>query len=161
MEFRRNGGRGVNRKLPHLGDGGRGVNRLEWLTQWCEQLAYALRDVRVARGDWKRICSVGTLTCNGACGVLLDPPYSQTKAVYAMDSSSVSADVRAWCAENGTNPKLRIVLCGHAGEHESLADIGWRSVPWRSHGYQGGDNRERLWVSPHCAKTAQELTEAQ
>ena len=103
---------GVNRQLPRL-TGGQGVNRqlphgsrIEWLRDWFAELAESMRDVRVACGDWSRIMSVGTMTRNGTCAVLLDPPYSTTKAVYAHDSSTVAGDVREWCVANGGNPAL-------------------------------------------------------
>jgi hypothetical protein len=91
------------------------------------------------------------MTRNGHCGVLLDPPYSQTDAVYANDSSTVANEVRAWCIANGGNPKLRIALCGHAGEHEALEALGWQVETWvKGGGYQGADDRERIWFSPAC-----------
>ena len=156
----RNGGQGVSRKLPHLGDGGKGVSRklqgdrLLWLESWFSALSDSLSKARIACGDWERICSVGTITKNGTCAVLLDPPYSLTNAVYAHDSSSVSADVRAWCERHGDNPKLRIALCGHAGEgHESLVNAGWTVEEWgKGGGYQGADDRERIWFSPACLR---------
>ena len=163
--FALNGGTGVNRQLPHLGDGGKGVNRqlphlgnggtgdakFEWTREWFAELKNSFREARVACGDWERICSPGTMTRNGVCAVLLDPPYSQTGAVYACDSSSISADVRAWCVANGGNEKLRIALCGHAGEHESLEALGWVAETWgKGGGYQGKDDRERIWFSPAC-----------
>jgi hypothetical protein len=149
-------GKGVNRKLPHLGDGGNGVcqDRILWLKNWFGELADNLREVRVACGDWERVCSPGTMTLNGPCGVVLDPPYSQTDAVYASDSSTVAHLVRAWCLANGDNKDLRIVLCGHEGEHHELEAHGWRIQEWdqkKSGGYSGkSDARERLWISPHC-----------
>lgn len=160
-----NGGAGVNRQLPHLGSGGAGVNRqagdtvaerLAWLTAWFRRLQDELSGIRIACGDWERICSPGTMTRNGIAGVVMDPPYSQTEAVYARDCNQVSGRVRNWCAANGGNPALRIVLCGHHGEHHALESIGWRCVEWeqkKSPGYQaasGHDDRERLWLSPHC-----------
>ena len=149
-----NGGTGIARQLPHLGDGGRG-DRLAWLTDWFRQIQALLRDARIACGSWERICSPGTMTRNGPCAVLLDPPYSLTKAVYAQDSSTVSGDVREWCKANGSNPLLRIALCGHAGEgHEELEAMGWTVETWdKSGGYQGADDRERIWFSPACIKT--------
>jgi len=155
-------GTGVNRKLPHLGNARTGVNRtisgdrLEWITEWFLRLQDELAAVRVACGDWERICSPGTMTLNGVAAVVMDPPYSQTGAVYANDCDQVSGKVRAWCAANGDNPGLRIVLCGHDGEHHDLEAIGWRCVSWEEKsagGYQGGDDRERLWMSPHCETT--------
>ena len=145
-------GQGVHRQLPHLGDNGQGVNRKNWLNEWFAELSDLLHSARVACGSWERVCSVGTMTRNGIAGVLLDPPYSLTGAVYAEDSSTVSADVREWCKRNGDNPKLRIALCGHPGEgHEELEAMGWGCVAWHSRGgYQGADDRERIWFSPHC-----------
>lgn len=151
------GGRGVNRKLPHLGDGGKGVNRqlqgdkMEWIQSWFADLSENLREARVACGSWERIMSPGTMTRNGVCAVVLDPPYSQTGAVYAQDSSTVAHDVRAWCRAHGSNPMLRIALCGHDSEHNELEGLGWAVETWdKSGGYQGADDRERIWFSPRC-----------
>ena len=145
-------GRGVNRKIPHLGDNGQGVNRLEWLNEWFSELSELLYSARVACGSWERVCSPGTMTRNGIAGVLLDPPYSLTGAVYANDSSTISGDVREWCVKNGSNPDLRIALCGHVGEgHEVLESLGWTVEEWgKGGGYQGADDRERIWFSPAC-----------
>jgi hypothetical protein len=92
------------------------------------------------------------MTRNGIAGVLLDPPYSLTGAVYANDSSTISGDVREWCVKNGSNPDLRIALCGHVGEgHEVLESLGWTVEEWgKGGGYQGADDRERIWFSPAC-----------
>jgi len=156
-------GTGVNRKLPHLGDGGKGVNRKlphlgdggKGLVAWFEKLAEQLKGARITCGDWDRICSVGTMTRNGVCGVLLDPPYSTTDPVYANDGREISATVREWCLENESNPRLRIALCGHAGEHDLH---GWECVQWQSGGgYQGADDRERIWFSPACIKPQRDL----
>lgn len=152
------GGRGVNRKLPHLGNGGKGVNRkLERALEWFGVLQSSLEGARIACGDWERICSPGTMTRNGICGVLLDPPYSLTGAVYAQDSSSVSGDVRRWCIANGNDPLLRIALCGHDTEHNELEGIGWTVETWaKGGGYQGADDRERIWFSPACIGSQKE-----
>jgi hypothetical protein len=148
------GGRGVNRQLPHLGDGGRGVNRkLEWLKEWFSELQAGMGEARVCCGDWERIMSPGTMARNGVAAVLLDPPYSLTGAVYAQDSNTVSGDVRAWCRANGGDPMLRIALCGHDGEHNELEAMGWAVETWdNGGGYQGADDRERIWFSPACIK---------
>ena len=84
------------------------------------------------------------------------PPYSTTKDprnLYAMDSRTVESDVRKWCIENGDNRQLRIALCGHVGQHEELEALGWSvTLPKKNGGYQGADDRERIWFSPHCVK---------
>jgi hypothetical protein len=162
---------GVCRQLPHLGGAGKGVcrklqspdgDRLEWVTSWLRRLQCAFRDARVACGSWERICTPSTLTYFGTCAVLLDPPYSQTDAVYAVDDNSIAHEVRKWCIENGGNPLLRIALCGHAGEHEELERLGWAVATWKKlAGYsakiRGGDDRERIWFSPHCIPSAEDL----
>ena len=167
-------GTGVKRQLPHLGDAGKGVvrqlphlnagrgvcsARRAHLREWFAELAEAFRGARIACGDWERICSPGTMTRNGICAVLLDPPYSQTEPVYAHDGREISACVREWCHANGANRQLRIALCGHAGEHEALEAVGWTVDTWEKRsGYQGADDRERIWFSPGCLraeKTAQ------
>jgi DNA adenine methylase len=164
-----NGGQGVKRRLPHLGDGGKGVQRRlpclnnpmglqtkrNCLTDWFATLADQLKGARVTCGDWERVCSPPTMTRNGVCGVLLDPPYSTTEPVYAQDGREISAVVREWCVANQDNPRLRIALCGHAGEHELP---GWDCMQWQSGGgYQGADDRERIWFSPACLRREREL----
>jgi DNA adenine methylase len=145
------GGQGVAKKLPHLGDGGKEAQRLEFLNTWFAKLSDLLYDSRTCCGSWERVLSVGTMTRNGIAGILLDPPYSLTDAVYTHDSKSISGEVREWALANGENPLLRIALCGHTAEgHEILESHGWKVAKWNSSGYQGGDDRERIWFSPHC-----------
>jgi hypothetical protein len=147
------GGTGVNRKLDPMQD------RLEWLQDWFRKIQARLADVRVCCGDWERICSIGSMTRNGICGVLFDPPYSTTDAVYAQDSSSVAGDVLRWCEVNGNNPGLRIALCGHDTEHNALESQGWTVETWdKAGGYQGADDRERIWFSPHCKQDGRQQT---
>ena len=140
------------------GNGGKGVNRKrEWLKEWFTELQAGMGEARVCCGDWNRIMSPGTMTRNGTAAVLLDPPYSLTGAVYANDSSTVSGDVREWCKANGDNPRLRIALCGHDTEHNELEAMGWTVETWaKSGGYQGADDRERIWFSPGCIKPERE-----
>lgn len=106
---------GVTRQLPQLG-GGCGVlrqvpsfyaSRLDWLKEWFAELSERMEGVCVCCGDWPRIMTLSVMTIAGRTAVLLDPPYSLTKAVYAKDSSTVSGDVRAWCIANGNDPMLR------------------------------------------------------
>ena len=56
-------GQGVNRKLPHLGDAGKGVNR-KWS---CADLHARLRGIRVACGDWSRICGPSVTRVGSPC----------------------------------------------------------------------------------------------
>jgi len=164
-------GRGINRQIPHLGDAGQGINRQiphlsdagQSIYDWFACLAARLRTVRVTCGDWSRVVTDSVTVRNGVTGVFLDPPYSdeieQTR-VYAVDAPKIARDVRRWCIEHGDDPRLRIALCGYAGEgHEELESHGWTAFHWRASGGYGagrggtGDanrGRETIWFSPHC-----------
>jgi hypothetical protein len=97
--------------------------------------------------------------------VFLDPPYADTAKrqsdLYMEDSESVSHAVRQWAIENGSNPLLRIALCGYEGEHE-MPD-SWAVHEWSAgDGYggqaeerSGNGKRERIWFSPACNTVAQ------
>ncbi len=159
---------GVNRKLPHLSEG-RGVNRKLFIENWFADLADRLRDVRVACGDWSRVTGPAVLDAGGGMtGIFLDPPYSsgEHSIEYANGQPDVARDVLAWCADNGANPTLRIVLAGYDGEHNTLEAQGWRAVAWKARGGYGSQGegrgransaRERLWLSPHCMGVAPDL----
>lgn len=153
-----NGGMGVHRKLPHLGNAGRGE-----LHHYLGALSARLRGVRVACGDWSRVCGDSVTWRHGLTGVFLDPPYAEGEQQYAAGGtgSGLSAEVRAWAAEAGARRDMRIVLAGLEGEHDLP---GWRVVRWRARGGYGsqrvgGGNvnrlRERLWLSPHCEGSGQ------
>ena len=153
-----NAGQGVNRQLPHLGDAGRGA----FIRDWLASLGARLRDVRVACGDWKRVVADSVTVRFGTTAVFLDPPYTKGAMDYAAGGvgGALADEVRAWCRDNGDNRKLRIVLCGHAGEHDELLPHGWTTRSWKARrGYattsDAVENRasETLWVSPACVGT--------
>ena len=168
-------GQGINRKLPHLGDAGQGINRKlphlgdagqgdvhprrAYIMEWFGLLHDKLRDVRVTCGDWSRVVKDSVTTRHGLTGVFLDPPYTKGAMDYAVGGvgGALADDVRAWCVANGENKNLRIVLCGHAGEHDELLDHGWHLRTWTARkGYALSDEAlqnskdETLWCSPHC-----------
>lgn len=165
-------GRGISRQLPHLGHSGLGVNRLlpnlsdsgKGIYDWFGRLGARLRRVRVTCGDWSRVVTDSVTIRSEITGVLLDPPYGdeikQDRKVYAVDAPDVSRQVRRWCAERGDDSRLRIALCGYAGEgHEELEPLGWTTHRWKAHGGYGGGRggtggqnryREVVWFSPHC-----------
>lgn len=166
-------GQGINRQLPHLGDAGRGINRKlphlsagqgdrgSYIRQWFAELQARMRDVRVACGDWARVVSDSVTVRHGLTGVFLDPPYTKGAMDYAVGGvgGALAQQVREWCARNGDRPQLRIVLCGHAGEHDALLGNGWFTVQWAARkGYALTDEAmensasETLWCSPHCVK---------
>lgn len=158
----------LKNQRPHLGDNGRGIHSLakrNGIGQLMHDLRDRLRNVRVCCGDWSRIMGPSPTTLIGTTAVFLDPPYSagtnRDMNLYAEESGTVAHDVRAWCIENGDNPKLRIALCGYDGEHNELEAMGWDAVAWKANGGMGSqsgkhDNpnarRERAWFSPHCLR---------
>jgi hypothetical protein len=164
---------------PQLADAfsrGRGVNgndsagtceqRRAWLLGWFGRLRDRLRTVRVCCGHWLRVCDSESVTTRlGTTGIFFDPPYGvaagRDMKLYAQDSGTVAADVRAYCLERGGDPAMRIVLAGYAGEgHEALEDAGWEVVAWKAAGGYGNRSakgkanaaKERLWFSPHCLR---------
>ncbi len=155
-------GRGVNRKLPHLGDAGQG--RTHYIYEWFGALQDRTRGVRVAVGDWQRVVTESVTVRHGLTGVFLDPPYTKGAMDYAAGGvgGELADKVRAWCAKNGNDKRLRIVLCGHAGEHDELLQAGWHTRAWAARkGYARTDEAvensasETLWCSPHCVPERQ------
>jgi site-specific DNA-adenine methylase len=162
-------GQGVNRQLPHLSDAGQGVNRQlphisnagQAMAEYLRDLAERMRKVRVCCGDWSRVCSPCVTTRLGVTALFLDPPYVATDRADCYGSTEdrdVGHQVAAWCREHQDDPKLRIALCGYAGDYGKLP--GWTCLPWKTNGGYasqssvGMDNsrRERIWFSPHCLK---------
>jgi len=150
------------RKLPHLGDAGRG--RSDYIYEWFGALMDRTRDVRVAVGDWQRVLTDSVTVRHGLTGVFLDPPYTKGAMDYAAGGvgGELADKVRAWCAKNGNDKRLRIVLCGHAGEHDALLQDGWHTRAWTARkGYARTDEAvensasETLWCSPHCVPERQ------
>ena len=156
-------GQGVNRKLPHLGDAGQGDQhpRSAYIHEWMAALQARLRDVRVTCGDWERVVKDSVTTRHGLTAVFLDPPYTKGAMDYSAGGvgGRLAQEVRRWCSDNGHNPMLRIVLCGHSGEHDALLDRGWFTQAWTARkGYALADEAvansasETIWCSPHCVR---------
>lgn len=160
---------GINRIIPNKSVRGirrvkpltslTGINRDEYIADWFNLLYNRLRDVRVTCGDWGRIVTPSYTTFHGLTGVFLDPPYEKGNMDYGAGGMGlgISTDVRRWCAENGDNDQLRIVLCGHAGEHDDLLKLGWKIYKWKAGaGYARTEEAvanytsETVWASPHC-----------
>jgi len=137
-------GRGINRQIPHLGDAGRGINRKlphlsagrgerrVFIMEWFSILSNRLRDVRVTCGDWTRVVKDSVTTSHGLTAVFLDPPYTKGEMDYSVGGvgTDLPMQVQAWAKQNGANEKLRIALCGHAMEHEALTSSGWTTRNW-------------------------------
>jgi len=141
-------GRGINRKLPHLGDAGRGINRanqfetrLDYIKSIIGELSIRLRDVRVCCGDWNRVMGAAVTCANWKqTAIFLDPPYT-TEAdcfvgAYANEDKSLGHVVAKWALEHGDDPAYRIAMCGYDGEYQ-FPD-SWECVAWKTVGGYGG-----------------------
>ena len=179
-----NAGMGVNRQLVHLSDVGRGETASESISatpergvyDWMNALASRLKRVRVCCGDWKRVTggksgdSLKHFFASGnRCAIFLDPPYSaeadRNNTLYREEDLDVAHEVREWAIKQGDDPRLRIALCGYAGEHEMPSN--WTTLEWKTRGgyasladgdTTGKENcrRERIYFSPHCLGVQQQ-----
>ena len=149
----------LRQKIPHLSSAGQGVmSAAGGAACILTALSKRLRGVRVACGDWVRVCSDSATWRNGLTGVFLDPPYAEGNQQYAAGGTGtgLSAEVRAWAIEAGKRPDMRVILAGLDGEHDLPAT--WRTVPWKARGGYGSQgttenlnrHREVLWLSPAC-----------
>lgn len=159
-------GRGISRRLPHMGNSGQGINRQGIsrrrphmgpgvgvnrnrradLRGYFEALAArAHAGVVVACGDYTRLLDKPAVNrgLNGnnptLTGVVLDPPYSHAereKNTYAVDED-IDADVRAWCLRNGDNPYQRIAYCTYEDGDTRLQEAGWLAHRWKAQGGMG------------------------
>jgi hypothetical protein len=169
-------GRGISRQLPAIGVTGGGIHKTGLrggIADYMRALRDRLRYVRVCCGDWSRILGPSvTYNLNGGnnclTGIFLDPPYSEDAdrhdGLYAVDDHSIAGRVREWAIANGSNPLLRIALCGYAGEHSMPGD--WECLQWKANGGYGSQAanqarenaaKERIWFSPHCVKPEPDL----
>lgn len=142
------------------------ARRRAWLLDWFARLRDRLRTVRVCCGNWDRVCSSTSVTTRlGVTGIFFDPPYSneadRNMNLYAVEDGEVAHAVRAYCLARGSDPLMRIALCGYEGEgHEELETAGWSVVSWEASGGYGNRSekgkanakRERIYFSPHCLK---------
>jgi DNA adenine methylase len=116
--------------------------------------------VRVLCGDFERVLTHSATTRHGLTAVFLDPPYSKnerTPQLYANENGSVADRSYKWAIENGSDPLMRIALCGYDTEHK-FPD-SWTPYRWKSNGGYGNQSngsgranshRETIWFSPHC-----------
>lgn len=156
--------KGLNSK-PILTSAGQGVMKTSYnIEEKFLKLSARLKKVRVCSGDWKRITTPSVIlkckamSTNGIAGIFLDPPYSKNRdLVYVNDDKNVFNDVMNWAIENGSNEKMRIILCGYDDGYKFPDN--WNKVSWKANGGFGnlGDDRgrenshkETIWLSPSC-----------
>ena len=158
--------KGLN-STPLLSFSGGGIHGLSNnILDWFKKIQQRIRKTRVCCGDWKRVVTPSvtyknkSLSANDMTGIFLDPPYSikGRDRVYNEDEN-IFDEVCKWAIDNGSNPKLRIVLCGYEGSC-NIPDT-WQTYSWQANGGFAnlGNNRgrinkelERIWFSPNCLK---------
>ena len=150
----------IRRKLPHLGNAGRGVDysKEDMVRQYLAALSRRLERVRICCGDWRRIVKSDTTLFAGQnnSAVFLDPPYSTSPDLYA-EGEDVTEQVRDWCIKNGGRKNVRIALCGYMADHDALLEHGWRKAKGKAGGSgmnkdrTNASKRERIWFSPYCS----------
>ena len=143
-----NAGQGINRQLPHLGDAGRGIIDV------MRALHARLRRVRVACGEWDRVLTDSVLRSAGSRpAVFLDPPYGEGAVEYSAGGNAcgtVASKAWEWATERGDS--MRVVVAAY--EDGRPVPTGWSVIPWKARkGYANNDNRRRevLYASPACA----------
>jgi DNA adenine methylase len=168
--------RAISRRIMHLGDNGRGVNRRSIheghydedgippkLYSLISNISNRLARVRVTCGDWQRITTKAVTTRFGTTAVFLDPPYTKRltngSVVYGRDGTGLEDAVLEYALQNGNDPSYRIAVCGYEGAYE-FPDT-WECLHWKAAGgYSSigeGEGKElakqeRIWFSPHCLR---------
>ena len=158
----------MGRSIPNMNFQGVHSDRIakEGIHKHMLKLAERLRRTRVTCGDWSRVLTPAV--CGGTTAILLDPPYFDglSDGLYAHSDENVSALVRQWAIDNGSNREWRIALCGYEGEHAMPDD--WQVVSWKATGGYGcqrqdgtnqNNERERIWFSPGCIEVKDTLFE--
>ena len=131
------------------------------LPAYFTELSHRLKNVSIHYGDWSKLANAAEKESGRSnVAILLDPPYAYStgreKGLYVTDSGDVAAYVHRWAlARAATHPKLKIALCGYAGEHETPPT--WEEFAWSS---KLGKGRERIWFSPSCQRPAESDSEA-
>jgi len=171
----------LHAKRPHLGNAGRGINRMNLgrphlgrdqgihakfrsggVCEYLRLLSDRVRWVRVCCGDWSRVTGDSVTIFNGTTAVFLDPPYfSPDRAnIYNHDCRELAKRVEIWAIGKGSDPRYRIALCGYEGDYQMPSS--WECVAWKASGGYANKNKannnagkERIWFSPHCLKDSQ------
>jgi DNA adenine methylase len=167
---------GISRRIMHLGDNGRGVNRRSLheghylsdgtpskLDNLIGSLSNRLARVRITCGDWKRVTTKAVTSRFGLTSIFLDPPYTKRltngSVVYGKDGTGLEGEVWEYALQTGDDPSYKIAVCGYEGEYD-FPDT-WEVLEWKAAGgYSSlGDGegkelatKERIWFSPHCLK---------
>ena len=86
-------------------------------------------------------------TRHGLTAVFFDPPYTKAPWTGAGGvGGELARDVQAWCAANGSNKMLRIVLCATRASNDALLQHGWHTRQWtarKGSGSTGGRGQQR------------------
>ena len=152
-------------------DGGRRTGNGDRLLPTMNALADRLFRTYILCKDWQTLCSPSVLGLTPSdlasgrkpyCGIFLDPPYATAGRggdLYRIDSLDIAHRVKAWAIRMGSNPLIRIALCGYRDDYDGFPE-GWTAYSWstsqiRMGGKASAYSREEvIWFSPHCLNPA-------
>ena len=135
------------------------------------QFQWATDGIPLALATTTQVHLSGIPDGNGGIFIAWEDNPAGDSDIYAHDSESIAHDVAQWAIKHGDDPKYRIVLAGFEGEHGSIfEDHGWQTEEWFNGGFlrggmgnigKGGhqQNRERLYLSPHCLSVSTKQTD--
>lgn len=159
---------GITREKLNLGNTGKGVGSIRFMTQpeaMLTRLSNRLRGVKITCGNWQRVLTPTVTTPrsggDGQLAIFLDPPYTKGDTrCYQHQDSTTAIEVQHWCTT--INPTWRVILCGYDNEHDELLNHGWTKHQGKagSSGYstkKGNHLRERFWTSPECITPSKTL----
>jgi hypothetical protein len=139
-----NAGTGINRQLPHLGDAGTGVNaRGARVVEVMAQLSERLRGVRITCGDWSRVTGDSVTWRHGLCGVLLDAPYSEGSFDYAVGGTGSTIQADVRAWAIEAGKRPDMrIALCGYAEHDEMAAHGWTPHRWKARGGYGNQGGE-------------------
>lgn len=152
-------GRGVNRQLVHLSRSGQGVNRQRVhlgdseqngayvraeLIHYFNELAFRLRDVRVCCGDFSRVLGPSVTFRHGTSGILLDPPYSNGERASGLYTED-NGDVtrRVYEYAMANGDNPQLRIAVCGYEGEYDFPESWECVAWHARGGYDGQSHDK------------------
>lgn len=131
-------GMGINRQLPHVGDAGMGGGRRRFIFDWIYSLTDRLRDTRIACGDWTRVLGAAATTRRGMTAVFLDPPYSDKERCGAIYSVDDMTTAHAVREWALANGGDPKLRIALCGyDGEHAMPADWETLPWKAKGGYG------------------------
>jgi site-specific DNA-adenine methylase len=117
-----------------------------------KELSDRLQHVRVQNAEWDRCMNThyGTSSSAGTA-IFMDPPYLSFEKNYR-ESRPVAIEAATWAAEHASE-RVKIAICGHDGDYDSILPT-WTKLNWSrgrlTYGSKKTTDKECIWFSPAC-----------